>query len=105
MRGSKGVVHINVAQSSKLLSERVVVLLFFWMKAEVFQQQHVAVFQCSNFLACRIAYTVVSELDLLVQQRRQMCGDGTQAVLFHPLTFRPPQMRSKNHTGTVFGCV
>src|SRR5258707_538172 len=34
-----------------------------------------------------------------------MFGDGTKAVLFHPLTLRPSQMRSQNHPSAVFDCV
>src|SRR5260370_32626256 len=34
-----------------------------------------------------------------------MFGDRTKAVLFHALTFRPPQMRSENHARAVFCCI
>ncbi len=66
MRGAKCVVTVNVAQRRELARGRLVVLLFFRMKPEVLQQQHVAIFQRRNFCGCVFTETVVSEFNRLV---------------------------------------
>ena len=42
MRGAEGVVHIDVAEFGELLGEGGIVLFFFLMEAEIFQQQNFA---------------------------------------------------------------
>ena len=58
MRRAKRIVDVNVAKAGELLRERVVVLLFFTMKAEIFEQQDVAVLQRLNFAARLLAYAI-----------------------------------------------
>src|SRR5438552_12947021 len=62
MRGAEGVVAVDVAQRRKLARERLVILLFFWIKAEVLQQQHLAIFQGRNFCGWAFADTIVGEI-------------------------------------------
>ncbi len=42
VHGAKGVAHVKVRQLGERLCKLGVVLLFFWVKAQVLQQQHVA---------------------------------------------------------------
>jgi hypothetical protein len=79
------------------LRKRVVVLLFLRVKAQIFEQQHVAVFKRVNFRPRRLARAVFRKRDFTPQQLREMRGDGAEAVFLHALALRPAQVRSENH--------
>ena len=43
MRGTEGIVDINIAKRGELLGKGIVIFLLFGMKAKIFEQQHIAV--------------------------------------------------------------
>jgi hypothetical protein len=58
MRGSKGIVHIDIAELSQLLGEFRIVLLFFGVQAEVLQQQHLSRLKLAESFVNRRAYAI-----------------------------------------------
>jgi len=68
MCGSESIVDIEpVAQFCELVSKVIVVLFFFFMKAQVLEQEHVAILHCGDFGFRLIPDTVVCEEDGLVK--------------------------------------
>ena len=58
------VIYINIAQGSKLFSELRIVLFFFGMETEIFEQKHVAIFHCRNLSNHIVADAIISKCNI-----------------------------------------
>ncbi len=67
MRRAERIVDVKITEARQLFRETLVVFLFLLMKAQVLEQQHVAVFERINFRLRRFARTVFRESDLLIE--------------------------------------
>src|SRR5688500_7685128 len=66
------------------------------MKTQVFEQQHVTVLEPRDFLFRLLSDAVFGEGDGCAEQLREVFGDGSEAVLFRALAFRPTEMRGED---------
>src|SRR6266542_5309287 len=98
MRGAKCVVYVeSMAQPGELLSKCVVVLLFFLMKSQIFQQKDVAILQPRSPGFSFFANAVCCESNRSAKQTRKMLSHRSKAVFLNPLALRSPQVRSQNY--------
>src|SRR5947207_2400055 len=96
MGGTECVVDINIAERRQLFGESRIVLLFFRMKAEILEQQHISILQSSRHSLNLRSNAVRRELDRLFQQLTKAGGNKLQTVLRLRLPFGPAQMRREN---------
>ena len=86
MRGAESVVYIQIGIGSQRLGEVGIVLLFFSMEAQVFQQQHLAGLERGGLGLGVFADYVLGHDHFLSQQLAQALGDGSQGQLGHILS-------------------
>ena len=105
MGAAKGVVHVEVAESGKLLCERGVVGFFLSVEAEVFQQQRLTLFEIRNKLSRNLAdairgkaYVLVFTEDV-VQQFTQTINYWAQAECGNDLALGAPEVGAEDDAG------
>ena len=64
MRAAEGVVHVDVAETGKLFREGRIVGFFFGVKAQIFEQQHLARFELSRKFERDLADAIGRECDV-----------------------------------------
>ena len=101
MRNAEAVIHIQIGQGGQFFCEIQVVLFFFRMETQVFQEQDLARFQLGRRRFRFRADTVCRERDRLSQQFFQMPGHGGQGIFRIHLPFRASEMRHQNDSGAV----
>ena len=110
VRGSEGIVHVNLAERGELLRKGGIVGLFFGVEAEVFEQQHLAVFELIRELARKVANTVGREGDVhlfadgVVEHDAEAIDDGPQAVLRARLALGTAEVGAENDLGAMTKC-
>src|ERR1043165_5311372 len=63
VRGTKGVIHVNICQGGELLSKWEIILLLLFMKTQVFQEQHVPRLQNADGLFRFLADTILQKAE------------------------------------------
>jgi hypothetical protein len=86
--GAEGVVHVDVPQAGQLPGELRVVFFFLRMKAQVSEQQHLAVLQLRRGCLGRLPDTVVGE-NPSAEQLLQDLQAGPHGHVIYPLAVRP----------------
>ena len=102
MRGAERIIDVHVAQLRELFGERGIILLFFGMESEIFEQKHLPLLQISNHFLDFWAHTAGSKGDGLPQQFSKPGRNRPQAVLRFRLPFRPAQMRGEDEAPAFF---
>src|SRR6266550_6353037 len=98
MRRAKGIVYVKpIAQPGELLGKGVVVLLFFLMKSQVFQQKDAAILHCHGPGFGLLPDAVCCKNNRSAEQTRKVFSYRSQAVLLEPRSLRTAQMGSENH--------
>ncbi len=99
MRGPEGVVDIHVGQRGQGLGEPLVVLLLAGVKAEIFEQKHVAGLHLAyQHLGLR-PDTIFRKADFLPEQSLEAARDRCQAHARIHLPLGPVQVGAQDHTG------
>ena len=107
MRGTEGVVDVDLGQRSQSLGESGIVGFFLGVVAQVFKQQHLAGFKLPGHGGCDFAHAVGSEGDVdalaqvLIKQGAQAVDHRAQGVLGVGLALGTAQVRGQNHLGVV----
>ena len=105
VRGAEGIIHVEIGQAGKLLGKLLVVGFFFGMKAEILQQQGLALFQLSRHLLGFRTDAFGAEADVfvggqfLVEQHAQAFRDRFEAHFRVWFPLGPAEMRNQNHAG------
>ncbi len=100
MRRTERVVHIDVAELRQFLRKRRIVRFLFLMKAQIFQQQHLA--RRGQHGLHFGAHAIGRQLHRLAQQFLQFRRHRLHAHLGVRLAFGTPQMRRQNHSRALF---
>ena len=94
---AEGIVDINIAELGELLGKTRIVLLFFGVEPQVFEQQDLAVSQIHRRLQRFVAVGALDERDLPVgEQLGEALGDRLQRVLRLRLALRATEMRQQH---------
>ena len=80
VRGCKGVVDVKVAERGEAFRELQIVALFFRMKANVFEQKHVAVVQLRDGALRLLADAVAGKVHARIEPVGERLCDGTQRI-------------------------
>ncbi len=96
MGRAKGVIDINIAEPGQLFGEVGIVLLFFLMEAEIFQQKNITVFQLSGEFVDFRADAVRRERHRLVQQFGQSAGGRLERIPRLRAAFGTAEMAHEN---------
>ena len=105
MRGAEGVVDIDVCQRGQSLGKGRIVGFLFGMKAQVFQQQHLAGFKLSSHFAGDFADAIGRKghvhilAQFLIEQLAQPFYHRAQRILGIRLALGAAQVRGQNHLG------
>ena len=97
VRGAECVVDIDFSKRSKLLRKRGVVLFFFLVEADVFQQFDFAVFQRSGNALGAVADDVLRHLDFLAERLGEVGGNRSKRIFHVELALRTAEMRAEDH--------
>ena len=95
------VVHIYIPQSRQFLGKMGVILFFFRMEPEVFQQQDIPVPQLGSCILGILAHAVRAELHRTVDQLAQGFRHGLQGELGVHLAFGTAQVSHQDHCGSL----
>ena len=63
MRRAERVINVNVAERSELARKFLVIVFFFRVKAEVLEQQHIAVVHAHTHFPYVFAHTIIGEIN------------------------------------------
>src|SRR5258708_7768600 len=102
MSGAEGVVDVEFGELGELLRKMFVVLFFFGVEAEVFEEQRLAFFELERHLfgfgtnALRAEANVFAARQFFVEQHAQTLGDGLETQLEIGLTFGASQVRRED---------
>ena len=99
--GCESVVHIQIAEPREAFGEIQVVAFFFGVKAEVFEQEHVAVAQLRDGIFDRRADRVVHERNGDVEPIRERLCDRAKREARIRLAVRTAQMRENDRARVV----
>ena len=99
--GAEGVVHVYVGQSSQLLGEACIVLLFFSKEANVFKQNHVAVGHRTHLGFGVGANAAVGFGDGFAEQLAQACGHRCEAHRVVHLTLGATKVSREHNLGAL----
>ena len=91
MRGTEGIVHVDVAELRERLRKPRVIGFLLGLKADVFEQRHVAVVHVRDDLLRHVADSVVAEGDGLANERVQVICHGPQRLLLVRFPFGRPR--------------
>ena len=80
MGGAEGVVAVNIAEFGEGFGEVGIVLFFFLVEAEIFQEENFAILERIGGLFGGKADGVVGEFDGLVQKLAKAIGDGFERI-------------------------
>jgi hypothetical protein len=94
---SEGVVHVHVAQGGDLSGEAFVVVLFFLVKAQVFQQHQLAGSQVTDELLGRVTDAIIGQVHVLAEQLAQTQRHWLQAEGGVRFAVRSAQVRGEQH--------
>src|SRR5262245_61742879 len=101
MRGSKGIVDVDVGGCGEGLREVRLVLFFFRMKPQVLKQDHAPRFLClGNSRGHFFTDAVLSENDWPAEQLAEPLGHGPKTELGRDLSFRTPEMAGEDRRRT-----
>src|SRR6266850_1189590 len=99
------IVYIDVAKAGELLRKTVVILFFFFMKAKILEQQHIAIMQHPDLFLRLLTHAIIRERNGAIQKVRKVFADWTKTVFLYALTLWPPQVRRKYDTTALLNCV
>ena len=78
MGGTESVVYIYIAELRKRLAEGLVVLFFFFIEAQVFEKDYLAVLAGRQPWLWRLADYISGEGDLFTEKLRKLFGYGSE---------------------------
>jgi len=103
MTGAKGIIDKNLAALCQLFRKLRVIVCFFFIKPDIFQQQQLALFQAGFQPVYFWSDNIGSHDDVDAGQKlAQPFGHWLETHFRVELTLRPPQMRSNHQPGTSF---
>ena len=81
MRGAERIVHPDIGERCELASKGLVVLLLFGMETNIFEEEHLPLFEILDQFLHAVTDAVVCEHDVLLQDLRQPRCSRFQRVL------------------------
>ena len=99
MGGAEGVVHVDLAEGGEFFGKPGVVGLFLGVKADVFEEQDLAVPETGRGGFGFRADTIADEFNGGGNQLTEPVGDGFERVFRVLLALGPAEMRHQDETG------